>query len=59
MPLETSNKPVVVFTPGALSYFNQLTATLIEEEYFGFLCEENTYLVSYVTNNHFEGQYIR
>jgi len=27
--------------------------------YFFFLQEENRYLVYYITNNHFEGQYIR
>jgi len=27
--------------------------------YFFFLQEENRYLICYVTNNHFEGQYIR
>ena len=27
--------------------------------YFFFLQEDNRYLVCYVTNNHFEGQYIR
>ena len=108
------NKPIIRYEDSVTDYFNNLTESLFEDEYFGliesalqyvtdlkeyveqyisclpkypapsyfskyqsdmqyimynpnkrttwhlfFLQDDNHYLICYITNNHFEGQYIR